>query len=146
MIPRKLRKSNFLYLMTSCYKPLNAIYEEFNLYFNTKKYELTFNGQVIYLKHILNNRFDETLRRIEIEDTVLINDIRLFNKSEENEITYIYNTSEENPLYIYQNSEYLGESSFTVVLPDGLEYNLAEMKSIINAYKIAGKLYKIVEL
>lgn len=146
VIPRKLRKPNFLYFMTACFKPLISVNLLFNQYFNKKKYDLSFNGQVIYLKHILNDIFDPTNRLIEIEDTNQIQEIYLFNREEENEITYLHNTSENDPLYLRQNLEYQEGTSFTVFLPNGLSYNEVEMKSILNTYKIAGKLYKIVEL
>ena len=113
LIPIKLRKQNFLYL----------------------------------LRVLLNDKFDNTERRIYITDADNLPLPYLFNKIEENEPIYIFNKSEvETPLYLYNNQEYITDNDFTVVLPIGLSYDLNYLKSLINKFKIAGVRYNIIEL
>ena len=147
LIPIKLRKQNFLYLLRVLYKSLFTVQNTFNQFFNTIKYDLDFNGQVIYLEHLLNDKFDSTERRIYITDADNLPLPYLFNKIEENEPIYIFNKSElETPLYLYNNQEYITDNDFTVVLPIGLSYDLNYLKSLINKFKIAGVRYNIIEL
>lgn len=55
------------------------------------RYDLTFNGHVIYLEHVLNDQFDNALRRIFIQDAANVQFDYLFNLIEAQPPLYSYN-------------------------------------------------------
>ena len=146
-LPPFMRGINMLAFIFASIKPLNDIQILFYQFFEAKKYELTFNGQVIYLEHILNDQFDPVLRRIYIDSVESLPNIYLFNSIEENEETYLFNNSAgELGLYLYNNLEYQSDNDFTVYVPIGLVYNEILMRYYLDKYKLASKQYNIQEI
>lgn len=124
--------------------PLNVKRNEFYSFFDSIKYDLTFNGQVIMLEHLLNDKFDNEERRIYIEDAIQIPELLLYNISENNELKYIYNKLESKPAtYLYNKLEYDNEFDFTVFVPSDISDYLIEMNFLLNKYKLAGTRYQI---
>ena len=72
-------------------KPVKDLYDAFILYRATALYKLNFNGQIIYLEHILNDVFDNANRGIYIDNTADLNRVYLFNSSELVTPVYVYN-------------------------------------------------------
>ena len=64
------RNSNLILFLESLLEPIRQIKEEFLIFINKQKQELTRNGQVGNLEIILNDVFDSERRRIRIEDGV----------------------------------------------------------------------------
>lgn len=101
-------------------------------------YKLAHNSQKCYLRGALNDRFDNELRRIRIDDG------NAFKRK------YIYTDAEEKPKYLgtiflYDDSDYSDTGvDFIVVLPVGLMYSVYEMRALIDFYRLASKRYKIV--
>lgn len=146
-LPPFLRGDNTLALISSMIKPLVDTQTKFYEYFEEKKYELTFNGQVIYLEHLLNDKFDNVLRRIYIGDASQTPNVFLFNHSEHNEPLYLYNNSQNiNTTYLFNASEETPGVDFIVYIPIGFVYNENLFKKYLNKFKTAGKRYKIQEI
>ena len=101
-------------------------------------YKLSHNSQKCYLRAALNDRFDNELRRIRIDDG------NAFKRK------YIYTDAEEKPkflgtMFLYDDSDYEDTGvDFIVVVPAGLLYNSYEMKALIDFYRLASKRYKII--
>lgn len=101
-------------------------------------YNLAHNSQKCYLRGALNDRFDNQLRRIRIDDG------NAFKRK------YIYTDAEEKPkflgtMFLYDDSDYADTGvDFIVVVPAGLMYSIYEMKALIDFYRLASKRYKIV--
>lgn len=146
VLPPKKRKTNFIAWMNVLYKPLYTIQLAFNLFFDEIEYELKFNGQVIYLEHVLNDYFDEIARGIYITDTIQLTQVVIYNSSEENEHTYIFNDLENNPLVLFNTLEFDSDVDFVVNIPSGVYVDLVQLKIVVNKYKILGKTYKINQL
>lgn len=146
-LPPFLRGINLLSLLTAAIKPIVQTQQSFYQFYEDKKYELTFNGQVIYLEHLLNDQFDSVLRRIYIEDGDQTTNIYLFNNSENNEAEYVFNKSEnKEDLYLFNTSVTYTDLDFIVFIPIGLVYNENLMKFYINKYRLAGKRFQIQEI
>lgn len=146
-LPPFLRGANILAFLYSAIKPLVDIQTAFYQFYQDKKYELTFNGQVIYLEHLLNDKFDNTLRRIYIGDASQTPNVFVFNKSEGNEPVYLFNNSEyQSETYLFNASEETPGVDFFVFVPIGLSYNLNLMIKYLNKFKTAGKRYQIIEI
>ena len=101
-------------------------------------YSLAHNSQVCYLRAALNDRFDNEPRRIIILDG---------NKYQRK---YIYTDAEQKPkflgvIYIHGDEDYQDTGvDFIVQVPSDIVFSLAQMTSLIDFYKLAGKRYKIV--
>jgi hypothetical protein len=143
-LPPIYRSVDVIDYCKSAIKPIDTVKVEFYAFYESIKYDMTFNGQVIMLEHLLNDKFDNTERRIYIEDTEQKVEVLLYNKVEENEKTYIYNISESEPkTYIYNKAEFDAQFDFTVFVPSELTGYEIEMNFLLNKYKLAGTRYLI---
>lgn len=144
-ISPRIRKIFTLEFFKMCASPLVDLYNAFYAFFAAKKYEMLFNGQVIYMEHVLNDQFDPVNRGIYISDTPPYGGaVYLFNKIEQNEETFVFNKAElAPPLYLFTNSEVLTWSSFIVNVPSSVFFDETQLKAYVNKYKIASKNYTI---
>lgn len=100
-------------------------------------YNLAHNSQKCYLRGALNDKFDNQLRRIRI------NDGNAFKRK------YIYTDAEEKvkflgTIFLYDDDDYADTGvDFIVVVPADLQYSVYEMKALIDFYRMASKRYKI---
>lgn len=111
----------------------------------TTLYRLAITPQVCYLEKLLNDRYDNTLRRITIID------------GNQYDALPVYTKPESKPVYFYLKSETLkpkvylftkGEVSpftfdFVVRVPAAVVFNLNEMSALVQQYKLAGKIFSI---
>jgi hypothetical protein len=108
------------------------------------RYELSFNGQVIYLEKLLNQTFNNDGDEIYIEDGP-VTETYIYNENELNEETYLTNEDEAGTeVYLYNEDESSGtEIGFIVNVPSSLPINEPQLIALINAYKLAGISYTI---
>ncbi|MCX8482857.1 MAG: hypothetical protein ORN50_04700 [Crocinitomicaceae bacterium] len=129
--------------MKAAAKPLSELLDSFYLFFDDIKYVLQFNGQVIYLEHILNDQFDNVDRGIYIEDADNNQNVFIFNLAEENEQLFLFNlVEEETPVYFYNYSE-VSNFDFIVYIPASVTFDEELVKYYVNKYKCAAKRWKI---
>lgn len=145
IVPLKLRRSllmNIIYVMLSGVRRAASV---FGSYREQTNYRLTHNGQVCYLRAVLNDRFDWSQRRIEIEDVA------------EEEGTILYRRSLSRFLMaparstgralIINKRAFTGSNSvdFAVIVPAELRGTFveAQMKALVDTYKLASKRYTI---
>lgn len=137
LLPTFLRKEKMLAWLRALHFPLIKIVDDFNFNRNQNLYNLAHNGQVCYLRKVLNDRFDVSERRIKITD------------GNRYKRQYIYTQGEQKPkylgmIYLRQNADYSDTGvDFIVLIPNGLKYNKFEVKALIDFYKLASKRYKI---
>lgn len=146
-ISPRLRKTFTVELLKSLASPLARTFSSFYSFFNETKYDLQFNGQVIYLEHILNDKFDDVDRGIYITDMFqTFEGCVLFNEIEQNEETIIYNEIEdsgEGYVLLYTELEESTWPDFIVNVPSAVNFEDVKMKAYLNKYKISGKQYQI---
>ncbi len=83
LMPFFLRKEKLKEFIYSAIKGLQDVNDLFHQYTIDTDYKLKFNAQVIYLEHVLNDKFDNTSRTIYIENiSNLYNNDYIFNQSE----------------------------------------------------------------
>lgn len=94
-------------------------------------YGLRANGQVTKLRYYLNLLFDLQLSRIEIYDTL------------QNDFLYIYQEYENKPIYL---PTFLTGSAyqFYVVVPLELKHLEAQIRAILDTYKLPTRKYYIL--
>ncbi len=138
LLPTFLRKARLVAWLQILIAPLEQLQYSFNQKRNSDLVTLTHNGQKCYLRKILNDTFDQGLRRIRIEDMTHFNAV------------YIYTSAENQPVYLEEKYLYTsGEMqvsgvNFSVRIPNTLRAREVEIKALIEAYKIASKRYIII--
>ena len=125
-------------------KTLQFNYNGFYTLFENTKYNLIFNGQVCMLKHLLDDKYDTILRRIEIEQDVSGKPTYLFNEIEDNENTYLFNNGEVGTkTYLYNADEVLGLTDFIIKIPSDVIFNEVQLRKLVDRYKLPDKTYSI---
>lgn len=150
LLPPDLRRERILALLACLVFPLKEVNYLFVDFTGTINYWSAFNGQVVYLEHLLNDLFDEAERRIYIDDPVGIEHLPpvVYNKVEDHDGPIVYNKSEaQDGPYLYNEVEFDGMPDFVVMVPQDLDYTAFEpyLRAIINKYRLASKRYVITE-
>ena len=154
LTPTILRKAEILAFLRALVTPLKRIHYDFSQKRNTRNgdlYRLKHNGQVCYLRKMLNDNFDSGQRRIKIIDGNLF------------KAKYIYTEAEQKPVYLgvmhlNRNVDYAETGvDFIVKIPLEVwhahktetsqigEPRFYAIEAFIDFYKLAGKRY-IIEL
>lgn len=144
----KPKTKDWLY---SLVKPLKELHETFKDYRDNVIYALSFTGQVIYLEHLLNDKFDNSNRGIWIDTLDNFNYQFIFNKIEAAPKRYFFNKSEGQPAqYIFNKSEYQSQNDFIINVPIAVGDVVAdatlrsEIIAQVNVYRQAGKRFNII--
>lgn len=137
LLPDLRVRFNFIFVRAMV-QPVASLLDKFKLNRSNNLYDLEHNGQVCYLRSMLNDWFDPSERRITIEDTVRYN------------WTFIYPEAADQPLWLetvpVASEAYTSDEGvdFTVNVPAELGTGIKpRMISLINYYKLAGKRYAI---
>lgn len=146
LIPGRIRTTKFKDWIGALLAPLQSLNVAFAEYVSTTRYDLSFNGQVVYLEHILNDKFDDVDRRIYIDDPAgqQVFTPYLFNRVEQQPPLIIRNKSEALPTpFLYNVPELVVTNDFVVHVPISVFNSTveAQMKALMNKYRIAGKRY-----
>lgn len=118
---------------------IESIHYDWLQYRKGNIYNLAHNSQKCYLRGALNDRFDNELRRIRIDDG------NAFKRQ------YIYTDAEQKTrflgtMFLYDDSDYADTGvDFIVVVPADLQYSVYEMKALVDFYRLASKRYKIIK-
>lgn len=139
LIPTFMR-SRFNYAFFRCLvQPVWTLMDWFEANRQANLYNLKHNGQVCYLRAMLNDAFDTELRRIRVED------------SERWDWTFIYREEADKPLWletvVIASDAFTSDmgTDFMVIVPAELGEGIRpQMISLVNYYKLAGKRYSIV--
>jgi hypothetical protein len=144
VLPPLFRTNRVIKLIQALKKPLELLKFDFYLFYERIKYELTFNNQVIYLEHLLNDTFDDINRDIYITDGSENPLVYVFNNSEPNEDVVLFNSSEsETETYLYNLVESEIEVDFIINIPSTVTVNEDLLKSLVNTYRSASKRFSI---
>lgn len=145
LMPTFFRRPGICGLLYAAVSPLCSIYIQFTFYRNDKKYRLTHNGQVCYLRAVLNDNFDPILRRITIIDGAIKSSTLIINSRPTNSVLI----PERQGSALIVSRRKLGQldagANFWVNIPLALrqDINIKQMQAIINNYKLASKRYEI---
>jgi hypothetical protein len=141
LLPVFLRRKTIAALLLCLIAPIIALY---NLFMSTREnnlYRLRMNGQVCYLRKVLNDSFPQVGNLIWLEDGKIFGFWRF---AYERDYTDKYLLIDENTLFYDKGAiEESQASGFTVIVPKSLLNinNDAKIRSIINAYKLLSKSY-----
>lgn len=146
LTPKVLRKSKLGSLVTACLFPLYFLHNSFLKYRKAKHYQTDITSQKCYLERLLNDRFDSSLRRIEIGDAEWHLPIFLFQEAEEKP-EMLFQDAEEKPKYLFKEEE-AGDvkADFVVLVPAAISFAEPEMKGLLDSYKLTGTTYTIQKI
>ncbi|MDD2635606.1 MAG: hypothetical protein PHW82_08935 [Bacteroidales bacterium] len=140
LLPRLIRQPKAKAFVDSFMISFDNLYAKFfknriaNLYF------IEINGQVVKLEKMLNDKYDFVQRRIYLSDGIYTHLEYLYTNAEDR-VIYIYDTT---PTYLYQTSEQgYGQTSFVINILDAINFNEAELRGLVDTYKLVSKQYSI---
>lgn len=147
LLPQRLRQCT---LAAYCYclvTPVSGLHARFMKNRKDVHYRLHHNGQVCYLRAVVNDSFDPISRRIIITDAVALSSMIIYARSVGRwKLIPRRNTGEA---LILNRRGFDGITGYDFVVQIPAELNLTtndekRMRSIINTYKIASKRYLII--
>ena len=152
LVPIKSRKPIRLAYLRVLVKPIILLHQRF-LDFRTKCiYKLEHNSQIVYLRAVLNDSFDNDLRRIRIANAVIDQPIWVYEPLDDKPV-FVYETSDNSPVFLREASEFFGGGNdFIVQVPmdlkpasdDALQAYLIKMSAKVDYYKLYSKNYTIL--
>jgi len=144
-IPEDFRKDKAIAFFKVFVSPFVLIYNSLLSFRTLLLYKLSITPQVVYLEKMLNDRYDDTERRIYITDGKEYTPLFLYQKSELKP-TFLFLKSETGFLktLLYLKNE-TGQFTFDFVVhvPSVVSFNSNELVALVNNYKLASKTFKI---
>lgn len=146
LTPKALRKVKFAVIMKAVVFPLIGLHNTFMKYRKAKLYQLQITPQVCYLERLLNDRFDYTLRRITIGDAEWHLPSFIF-QDDELKTLPLYTEDENKPHALYTEGEAgIALNDFVVLVPMAISFADAEMRALLDFYKLFGTKYTIQKI
>jgi hypothetical protein len=147
LLPSFLRKSKQIAWIVALLAPFERLRREWLSFIDQTRYNASLTGQVIILQMHLNNRFDFSTRLIRIIDGNPLGTFIWF--QDENQApnhTRFKNESNEYTMYLRFKDEFVQTFDFDFIVRVPSEYENIELaiRAVIEAYKLAGKRYKII--
>ena len=143
LLPTFLRKEVLVAFLRAMTAPVVTQHNLFLTNRTNNLYRLRMNGQVCYLRKVLNDAFPEANGAIRIEDGAIAGKWQ-----------YAYNKSELKTLFIqnagtlFYNSPTMldGIHNFIVIIPQAIYNmnNVVKLRGFLNAYKLISKSYTII--
>ncbi len=141
LLPTFLRKSRLAAFISVLIAPIKEMYKQFTEQQQQDWYRLNHNGQVFSLRKVLNDHFDNELREIEIVDSDVVERVYIYTPVEHQ--PFYLNGTNENAKHIYTPIEHVGTEDFVVVVPPRVQFDIYQMRNLIDTYKLVTKRYKI---
>lgn len=143
--PIKLRNQLYMAFQYLVVSPISRLAKMFYTYRTDTNYRLHHNGQVCYLRAVLNDLFDSTLRRIQIEDLAPQRELVIW-KRDQNKPIMISERSSGNAIIVSKRGFGGADGyDFVVICPLALRGVIDEtrMRAVLDQYKLASKRYTI---
>lgn len=144
LLPAPLRRPVQSSWLMALIGPVIKLYNGFLAFRSAVIYQLTITPQVCKLEKMLNDRYDNQLRRIYIEDAIEKEPWFLYLKVEAKRM-FLYTKSEASaPQYLYTKSETVQFGvDFVINIPVFVVFDINEFKSLVKKYKLASKTFKV---
>lgn len=146
LLPTALRKPLFAGLVQSAVQGCNVLYGEFMRYRDERNYRLWHSGQVCYLRAVLNDTFDQTGRRITIDDDAWgAQGMHLFARDMDRQILVPVRSTGRAMIINRRGYGDVSGYDFWVSVPRALSGRIDETRlaAVVGTYKLAGKRWTI---
>ena len=149
LLPPFLKKKTLISFIVALLAPIEEIHFDFEKFRKQARYKVTHNGQVFSLQAVLNDRYDENLRRIRLIDATRFDPIYIY-PDEDSKPVYLDNGDEIPYIYGDEIFEDIG-NDFVISVPRDIKPSSAEntrvieiqITAIVRYYALAGKKFKI---
>lgn len=142
-LPSVLHKPVLIGMIASLQEPVRQDHVAFTAFKQETDIRVSHDGRVFSLRKRLNDKFDNTERRITIIDEIIPEDHYIGNENGVDQTYIPSGAAEANQFYIGNPPVYFGNYDFVVNVPDVLQDQDAMIRSEINIYKFAGKTYEL---
>jgi hypothetical protein len=146
LLPTFLRQDVLAAFLRAMITPNETLY---NLFINNRKsniYQLRMNGQVCYLRKVLNDAFPSANNAIQIDNSKSVGGWQYaWDRDYDPYLRYLLIT-DEGTVFRDKSAILQSVNGFIVSVPRAL-YNVnndAKLRSLLNAYKLLGKSYTII--
>lgn len=149
LLPVRLRKVLMTNILKVLISPVSGrMYGSFKSFEQKAWYDLKYqSGQVAHLEYVLNDHFDNALKRIYIGEGQQYDLIRYLYMDIEDIDLALYRDVENADVYLYLDSETSigggADYDFTVNIPIGLDFEETTIRAVIDRYKRDAKNYII---
>lgn len=146
LLPTFWRKPLLATILYAVVSPLSYLHTRFILFRQDSNYRLTHNGQVCYLRAVLNDTFDPIARRVTITETNdNIGNITLYHRSEDKSKILPQRNSGKVMIINRRGFGGINGFDFWINLPFALygTIDITRAKAIVNTYKLASKRFSI---
>ncbi len=150
-LPGILRKSRRMAFFVILIKPVKSLYKAFISWRDERLYLMSHNSQAIYIRKILNDRFDTVQRGIRVASSPVLEPVWHFDTSD-NRPVYYFDTADNKPVYFRAPADFLElNADFEVIVPlrlkpaDATALNNFEirLRMLVDYYKLYSKKYNI---
>jgi hypothetical protein len=140
LLPGYLRSKTIGALMVSAVQPLISLYNQFVSIRDQHNYKLSHNGQVCYLRALLNDSFQDRNASFEIDDIETDGEWQ-FCFTEESYNQFFAPAAPEVEILYTVPAIISGTANFLVIIPNNLTGvdTLNQIKSLVNEYKLVSK-------
>ena len=145
LLPTFLRRPLMASLLYAVLTPLGYLHTRFMLFRRDAAYRLGHNGQVCYLRAVLNDMFDPELRRLTVTDTAL-NSGMLFVYEREADRSLFVPLRKPDRMTLINRRGFGGISGFDFVINVPLALRGSDesrLMTMANTYKLASKRFAI---
>lgn len=146
LLPTFWRKPILATLAYAMVSPLGYLHTRFVLFRRDTVYRLTHNGQVCYLRAVLNDQFDPIERRITITEEAASAGVLMLHKREE-EQAFLLPTRDTGRAFIINRRGFGGINGFDfwVNIPISLydTVDVLRLRAIVGTYKLASKRFSV---
>ena len=141
LLPVSLRQPTTESFLKAVVKPLKQLYTAFSTYRTNQLLALSYTGQTMYLKKLLNDNFDNA-RRFRITDVA---NTRLKLCNDPNVTKHLTPDADTNEIDFYNPEHDENNIDFTITGADDLLHmpSITEVAYFVDRYKLAGKKYNI---
>lgn len=146
LFPWNWQTPRMLAWLNAIIAPIKRMDADFQKNRDANLYFIKRTAAVTHIEAVLNDRWDEALRRIKVVDGLYYDPINLY-KQAENKPVHLYTNAENDPKWLYKDVEtYSMGADFIVQVPYFIQYDPVEMKALINKYKLTTKAYIIQQV
>lgn len=148
----ELRKPSLKAFLNAVLTPIKNAHADFLAYRLKTLYRVQHNSQIVYMEAVLNDAFDNTFRRIRIQN-VAFRDPLFFYEPEENREVFFYEPTDMMPKFFYELEDFEGEGyDFVICVPPVLKPStasaenalLTKMRGLADYFKLYSKNYQIL--
>lgn len=140
--PFPLRKTFWLTFLGVLILPVVQLYQSFLLYRKAKLYDLMITSQICYMEAMLNDRYDNTQRRIYIVDGIEMPPLYMYQDDELHPI-WLY-TDAESHVDLYTDGEGANYANdFIIMVPNDVVFTTIEMRSLVKRKRLPGMRFTI---